>query len=334
MKVSIFDADESERQHLQKLLGGHELSFSHDPISLENAGTAKDSDAVVIFVHSHIDQNILKRLPKLKLIATMSTGYDHIDLKACKKRGIAVCNVPGYGEITVAEHTFALLLAISRKIVPSVERTRRGDFSLEGLTGFDLNGKMMGIIGTGRIGAHVAKLAHCFGMNILAYSKHKNAGLERLYGVKYVKTLNELLKNSDIISLHAPLSDETFHMINKRNIRQIKKGAVLLNTSRGALVETEALLEALKKGIISLAGLDVLEEECSVKEEKELLSKTFMKTCDLKTVLANHILIKQERVVITPHNGFNSTEALENIAKTTAENVNSFFKGKKANIVE
>lgn len=332
-KIALFQVDEEEMPQLKKLLRGHNLVFYPEPLSQGNVNVAKDCEAIVIFLHSHISKKILEKLPKLKLISTMSTGYDHIDIEECRKRSITVCNVPGYGEITVAEHTLALLLAISRKIIPSVERTRKGDFSLEGLAGFDLNGKTMGIVGTGRIGSHVAKFASSFGMKLLAYSKHENPELEKLYGLKYVKTLKELLMNCDVISLHAPLNKDTQHMVNRKNIKYIKKGAVLLNTARGALVETEALLEALDKGIISYAGLDVLEEECSVKEEKELLSKDFLKTCDLKTVLANHRLIKHEQAVITPHNGFNSVEALDKIITTTADNANSFFRGKKTNAI-
>ena len=330
--IGIFESEEIERRYLERLLSNHKLSFYHEPLSTENINKVKDCEVIIVFIYSKIDKKLLDKLPKVKLIVTMSTGYEHIDIKECKRRKIAVCNVPAYGEMTVAEHTFALLLAISRKIVESVERTRKGDFSIEGLTGFDLNNKTIGIIGTGKIGSHVAKIANSFEMKIIAHSEHKNEALEELPNFKYVE-IDEILKNSDIITLHAPLTNDTIHMINKKNIKKIKKGAILINTARGGLVETEALLFALKNGIIKYAGLDVLEEECFVKEEKELLSPSFKKTCDLRTVLANHMLIKQENVIITPHNAFNSEEALLKIVSTTVETINAFINGKNINVV-
>ena len=329
-RIAVFEVeDENEVQELKRSLPGHKISFYSEPLSLENFSKAAGCDGIVIFVYSRIDKKLISHLPKLKLVATMSSGYDHIDIKACSKLGITVCNVPSYGEHTVAEHTFALLLAISRKLIPSVNRAKAGDFSLEGLTGFDLEGKTLGIVGTGKIGSLVAKLANCFGMNIIAFSKHRNLELEKQYGLKYLPTMKALLERSDVISLHAPLSKETFHLINKKNIKFIKKGAVLINTARGALVETEALFEALKTGTIRYAGLDVLEEERFIKEEKELLSPTFRKNVELKTILANHILLNQENVIVTPHNAFNSEEAVMKIVSVTSDNINSFFKKRR-----
>ncbi len=325
-RIGVFEADgQPEIERLKGLLQGHELELHPYPLTAEHAADAAACDALIVFIYSKLDAELLSRLPKLRLIATMSTGTDHIDTAECERRGIKVCNVPAYGEHTVAEHTFCLLLAISRRLLPSVQRTRAGDFSLEGLAGFDLEGKTIGIVGTGRIGSHVARLAHAFLMKPLAFANHPSTELVKLYGVEYVASLDELIRRSDIVTLHAPLTDSTYHMINKGNIRSFRKGAILINTARGGLVETEALLEGLQEGILSYAGLDVLEEEGFIREEKELLSKSFAKRADMRTVLEGHMLLRMENVIITPHNAFNSVEAMEKIAETTAANVNGFF---------
>ncbi|MBI5223876.1 NAD(P)-binding domain-containing protein [Candidatus Micrarchaeota archaeon] len=329
MKISVFEADEIEKNILGRKLKPDRLEFFDEPLTLRNCGLAKDSQVVVVFIHSQVDKKLLSRLPKLKIIATLSTGTDHIDLKECQKREIVVSSVPSYGEDTVAEHTFALILAHSRKIIESVERVKKGSFSPSGLTGFNLNGKTIGIIGTGKIGSYVAKLSSALGMNILAFSKHRNEEIERKYGVRYVKALKELLSGSDIISLNCPLTKETHHLINRKNMNWIKKGAMLINTARGALIQTEALVEALKIGRISYAGLDVLEEEENITEEKELLAKKKGDQRELKTALANHILVTSPNVLITPHNAFNSKEALEKIGVVTAENILSALKKRK-----
>ena len=308
------------------------LKFFEKPLSKRSLRQIKEAEILSVFIYSKIDEQILERLPRLRLVATMSTGFDHIDLRACRKRKVKVANVPYYGENTVAEHTFALILALSRKLPQSIARTRRGDFSLKNLRGFDLKGKTIGIVGLGHIGQQVAKIASGFGMKILAYDIKKDFKKAKKLRVRYVG-LDWLLGNSDIISLHAPYNPSTHHLINKQNIKKIKKGALLINTARGGLVETEALISGLKKGILSGAGLDVLEEECFIREEKELLTKQFWQKCDLKTVLQNHLLLNHPKVVITPHNAFNSQEALIRILDTTVDNIKSFLKGKPINLV-
>jgi D-lactate dehydrogenase len=256
----------------------------------------------------------------------MSTGFDHVDLDACRKKNVVACNVPAYGDNTVAEHAMALLLAIARKLVPSIERTRKGDFSLDGLRGFDLKGKTLGIIGTGRIGRNVAHYAESFGMKVIAFDKFPNEELAKECGFTYMP-LDQVLAESDVISMHLPENPETHHIINTDNVRKIKKGCVLINTARGGLVETSAILLGLKEGIFSACGLDVLEEERAIKEETELLDETFQKTGDLKTLLEEHMLLKHPKVIVTPHNAFNSTEALMRILDTTIDNINAFFAG-------
>jgi len=330
MKAVFFEIEDWQKDYLKEKLRDVELSFFAEPLSLENISSAEGCQIISPFIYSKLNKDVLLKLKSLKMIATRSTGFDHIDTAFAKENKIIVCNVPFYGENTVAEHTFALILALSRKLFDSIERTKQGDFSLDGLRGFDLKGKTLGIIGLGHIGFCVARIANGFEMNVLAFDVEQDKKMAEEIGFEYTD-LDSLLKNSDIISLHAPYNKETHHMINSGNIGLIKKGACLINTARGGLIETEALLKALSDGTLSGVGLDVLEEECFIKEEAQLLSKEFPKTCDLKTVLQNHILLRQKNVIITPHNAFNSEEALMRILDTTILNIQSFIKNKPIN---
>ncbi|MBD3249062.1 hydroxyacid dehydrogenase [Candidatus Woesearchaeota archaeon] len=333
MKTVFFEIKAWEKKYLKDNLMSKKLSFSRSKLTKNNLKKAKDAEIISIFIYSKIDKKILEDLPKLKFIVTRSTGFDHIDIKECKKRGIKVSNIPSYGENTVAEHTFALILNISRKLCESFKRTRDENFSPEGLTGFDLKNKTLGIIGCGNIGQHVARIAKGFEMKVIVSDPNQNFKLAKEIGFKYV-TLDNLLKNSDIISLHAPHNPHTHHMIDNKNILKIKKGAIMINTARGGLIDTKALIKALNNKTLRAAGLDVLEGECFVKEEKELLHSEFKKTCDLKTILTDHILLKKPNVYITPHNAFNSKEALLRILDTTIENIKAFNKKKPINLVK
>jgi len=331
MKIAFFEIKGWEKRILNKALKGHQLVYFSNPLSSKNVKNVRGFEIVSVFIYSKINSEILKKLPKLKLVTTRSTGFDHIDLKECQKRKILVSNVPFYGENTVAEHTFALILALSRNIHKSYIRTLRGDFTIEGLKGFDLKGKTIGVIGAGHIGLHVIKIAKGFGMEVLAYDINPNKFLAEVLDFKYV-CLDELLRKSNIISLHVPATPETYHMINKDNIKKIKKGAILINTARGSVVDTEALIEALDKGILAGVGLDVLEGEELIKEEKELLydKKKFE---SLKELVKDHILLAKDNVVYTPHIAFYSQEALERILHTTVKNILSFIEGKPENVV-
>jgi len=332
-KIAFFELEPWEKEYVKKRLKGHKLKFVDGHLDESSASKIKDCDAVAVFIFSEISGKLLAKLPKLKMITTMSTGFDHIDTKACKKKKIIACNVPEYGSDTVAEHTIALMLAISKKIVESVEHTRRGKFSQEGLRGFDLKGKTLGIVGTGKIGRNVAHIAsEGFHMNVLAFDKFPNRAKAKECGFKYV-TYDKLLKESDIISFHVPLTKDTEHMFNKKCLKKIKKGVVIINTARGKVIDTEALIEGLQKKIISAAGLDVLEEECMIKEEKEVLTQRFKKACDMKLILEEHVLLAQDNVYITPHNAFNSHEALQRIIDCTIENIQAFLKKKPVNVV-
>lgn len=334
--ITFLELEKWEEKYLQdklKRIKNLSLSFFSKPLTSSILSKIKNANILAVFIYSQIDEKILEQLPNLKFIATMSTGFDHINLNVCKEKNIKVSNVPFYGENTVAEHTFALILALSRKIPNSIEKAKKYDFTLDNLRGSDLKDKTLGIVGLGHIGEHVARMAKGFEMKVIASDLKKDLKLAEKLGIKYV-TLNYLLSHSDIISLHAPYNKNTHHLINKNNIKLIKKGAFLINTARGGLIETQALITALTKKIIAGAGLDVLEEEYFIKEEKQLLSREFQKKCDLKTVLQNHLLIQDKRVLVTPHNAFNSVEALQRILDTTIANIESYLKDKPINLVK
>lgn len=331
MKIAFFELEDWEKKFFEEKLSVHELSFFDEPLT-EDFSEKSDAEIISVFIYSKVDAKTLDKLPQLKFIATRSTGYDHIDMAECKKRGIVVSNVPSYGENTVAEHTFALILALSRKIVESANQTRAGNFDLANLRGFDLKGKVIGVIGTGKIGSHVVRMSHGFEMRILAYDPAKNEELIDHYGLKYVE-LSELLSQADIITLHLPLNEKTKYLISEKNIGQIKKGAYLINTARGGLVETTALVKAISDGTLAGAGIDVLEDEIDIKEEWQLLSKKFSRE-QMAINLANNILLKNPKVIVTPHNAFNSQEALQRIMNTSYENIEGFIAGKIINLAQ
>jgi len=288
-----------------------------------------------VFIKSRVDEKLLQKFTNLKLITTRSTGFDHIDLAACQARGIAVANVPAYGENTVAEHAFALILSLSRNLRKAYLRTLQNDFRLEGLMGFDLKGKTLGVIGTGRIGLHVIRIGLGFGMTVIASDVKEQSFLAEVLGFKYLP-LEELLSQSDILSLHTPFLPQTRHLINDRTIEKIKPGAILINTSRGGLIDTGALVKALDRGILSGAGLDVVEEEEYLLEEKRLQQEDSSQEehwRHLQTTLKNHVLLQRENVIYTPHMAFYSREAVIRILETTIENIDAFHSGKSLNRV-
>jgi D-lactate dehydrogenase len=331
-KIVFFETEAWENGFISSELANFQPVITAEKLDETTVAKYQDSEIISIFIYSTITRELLEKLPNLKFIGTRSMGFDHIDIATCKEKGIVVSYVPSYGAHTVAEHTFALMLAVSRKIIPSVERAKKGDFSSVGLTGFDLFGKTLGVIGTGHIGKNVCELGVSFGMKILAYCHHEDSEL-CARGVKYV-TLEELLAGSDVVSLHLPHNSETEHIINVQNITKFKKGAILINTARGALVETQAILQGLEQGILAGVGLDVLEEENALKEEREFLATQHIAKGDIQTELLDHILLNREDVVVTPHNAFNSKEALQEILVTSIGNVKSFIDGAPFNIVE
>ena len=287
-----------------------------------------------VFIKSKIDKKLITSLPNLKIITTRSTGFDHIDLAAAKERGIVVSNVPVYGENTVAEHTFALILSLARNLRKSYLRTVQNNFSIEGLMGFDLKGKTLGVVGTGHIGLHVIRMGIGFEMKVIAFDVKMQKTLSEKMNFEYV-SFEELLKKSDIISLHVPDLPSTHHLINDQTIRLIKRGAVLINTARGGLVETGALVKALDEKILSGAGLDVLEDEEYILEDKRLLENSGDEKywSKLQTTVQNQSLLHRENVIFTPHLAFYSREAVQKILNTTAENISAFLSGQPLNKV-
>lgn len=331
MKIVHVEVESWAEAYLQSVLSEHQNIFLSE--SAQDAAGDSDAEAMTLFVNSRVDEAVLSRFPKLQLLVTRSTGFDHIDLAACTKKNITVCNVPTYGERTVAEYAFALLLNLSRKIYPAIKRVHEdGRFHTDGLKGFDLAEKTLGVIGTGRIGCHVIKIANGFDMNVIAYDPYPKSDLERTCSMKYV-SLEELLATSDAITLHAPYMPATHHLLNSENMKKIKKGVVLVNTARGALVETAALVDALASGTLSGAALDVLEEEGYVGEERKLAQDKPEARDVVATVLADHQLMSLSNVYITPHNAFNTQEALERILEITAENIEAYISGTKKNAV-
>jgi D-lactate dehydrogenase len=330
MKIGFFDLEDWEKEYFQKEISNAELVLYNTPLD-EQTPDLSSFNAIVIFIHSQITKEILDKMPNLKFITTMSTGFDHIDMDECKNRSIVVSNVPTYGENIVAEHTFALLLGISRRLIESVEKVKEGVFLPNGLTGFEIKGKTIGVIGTGSIGENVIKIAKGFGMNVLAFKRTPDLVLEQKLGFKFVD-MDTLLSQSDVVTLHIPYNEHTHHYLNADSFAKMKTGVIILNTARGALIDTAELLKSLESGKVKAAGLDVLEEEPLLEEEKDLLSKSFDNE-KLLSVLQDHMLVNHPKVLLTPHNAFNSQEALNKIIETTHENLSGFMNNTPINIV-
>ena len=297
MKIAFFDMEDDCEKYIDKLRKNHDVSYYNEKINLNNLDT--NIEILSFRSISKINKNIIDKLPKLKLLLTRTVGIDHIDTKYAKKKGIKVINIPDYGAHNIAEYLFALLLAGIKNIIKAREKTKSGDFSFKGLKGISLKGKTLGVIGTGNIGYEVITRAKVFGMNIIAYDIIKKPD------IKYVE-LNELLSKSDIITLHIPLLKETKYIINEKSISLMKDNAILINTARGQLIDTKALIKALKKNKFLFVGLDVLEDE-------ENFSK-------------NNELLKFDNVLITPHIAFYTDEAMENVYKETIKAIENFIK--------
>ncbi|MDP2655731.1 MAG: NAD(P)-dependent oxidoreductase [bacterium] len=320
MKIHYFSGEPWEEAYVRTKLSNEEIIFHTESLGALPDLVDAEAEVLCSFIDSPIKEAEMARFPALKLIATRSTGFDHIDLAAAKARGIMVANVPFYGENTVAEFTFALLLALSRRIIDADEKVRAGTFSPSDLRGFDLSGKTIGIVGTGHIGAHAIRIAKGFGMNVIGFDAFPNVELSHTLDFPYVPLL-ELLAQSDIVTLHVPYNEHTHHLINKENISSFKKGSYLINTARGAVVETDALVDALKNGIVAGAGLDVLEEEQNLQDKESRVSAE------------NQYLIAHPRVIVTPHLAFNTQEAVERILDTTIGNIQHFANGTPTNVV-
>jgi len=332
MKIAFFEVQDEEKEVFRKVFREHELFFSRERLNLENVEKVKDYEAVSIFIYSNINSSLLDKMSKLRYLVTRSMGFDHIDLVACKSRNIAVSNTPHYGDNSVAEHVFGIILSISRNIHKAYVRTLKDDHSIEGLEGFDLKGKTIGVVGVGRIGRKVIQIAKGFEMKVLACDHHKDRKFAKEHGFRYA-SFNEVIKNSDIVTLHVPYCKENYHLINDKTLKRFKKNSILINTSRGAVVDTRALMNALNKKHLLAAGLDVIEGEELIKEEKELLHHKKLNVEKMKKIALDHKILYDERVVFTPHIAFYSKEAMERIISSTIENIHAFIKNKRINII-
>ena len=322
MKIVFFEVQNWEKKLL--LSAFPKSILTHEKLTIDNASRYQEAKIISCFIYSALNAEVLKLLPHLVYIGTRSTGYDHIDVDYCKKNHILVTNVPEYGTNTVAEHTFALILSLTRKIYQSINQSKNLNFDQTTIRGIDLYGKTLGIVGLGKIGQQVLRIAKGFQMNVLVYNRTKDSKLAQKLDFQYVE-LEVLLARSDIVSLHLALNEHTKHIVNKKRIGQFKKGAYLVNTARGGLIETEAIIDGLEQQILEGVGLDVLEEEKELNEEIAILSSEYKRAVDLKTLVYNHILINHPKVLITPHNAFNSVEALHRIANTSIKNMQNFI---------
>jgi D-lactate dehydrogenase len=319
VNLTLFDTRAYDRAAFEaaNAAHGHAITFQDVRLTPATAVLAAGSQAVCAFVNDQLDREVLESLASggTRLLALRSAGYNHVDLAAAREQGLAVVRVPAYSPAAVAEHAVALLLCLNRKVHRAYARVREGNFELEGLVGFDLAGKTVGVVGTGGIGSVFARIMRGFGCRVLAHDAFPTGEL----GVTYVD-LDTLLATSDVISLHVPLTPATTHLIDAGAIARLKRGAILVNTSRGAVIDTPALIDGLKSGQVGGAGLDVYEGEAGLffgDHSHEPL---------LDDVLAR--LLTFPNVLITGHQAFLTREALHNIAETTLANVSAFEQGK------
>ena len=320
MRVAVFSTHSYDRQFLEEANAGrHELTFLEPRLTAATAPLAARFPAVCAFVNDQLDRAALEALAAggTRLLALRSAGFNHVDLPAAKALGFTVARVPAYSPHAVAEHTIALILALNRKIHRAYMRVREGNFALDGLLGFDLVGRTAGIVGTGKIGAAVARILLGFGCRVIAFDVVENAACRAL-GVEYVP-LEELWRAADVITLHAPLTPQTRHMVDSAAIRQMKRGVMIVNTGRGALVDTRALIAGLKSGHIGYLGLDVYEEEEGLFFEDQSAA-----------VIQDDVfarLLTFPNVIVTAHQAFFTREALRAIGETTIGNITAFEEG-------
>jgi D-lactate dehydrogenase len=352
VKICFVETESEEEEFFRAQLGpGHELVFVG---GLDE--TPADVGILSVFIRSPVRAEYLDAHPAVRLIVTRSSGYDHIAVAAATARGITVCNVPSYGENTVAEHSFALLLALSRRLRESLASYSARHFSYQALRGFDLMGKTFGIVGTGRIGMHAARIARGFQMEMLAYDVKMQPLVAATMDFEYV-SFEELLRRADVVSLYIPLEPKTQHIINRETLALCKRGMILINTARGGLVDTDALLEALESGQVGGAGLDVLEDERALQQdsariiageivshiqesdspkptpnyEEPLVRRERVE--ELRNLVRNSRLTERMDVIFTPHAAFNSREAVARINDETVRSIRRYLEGKPVNRV-
>lgn len=324
MKIALFDVKPYDREFFDKWNKKYDanITYFEERLSINTAVLTKYYDVVCVFVNDDINEKVLSILSKngVRVLALRSAGYNNVDLKAAKKHGIKVLRVPAYSPYAVAEHALALIMTLNRKIHRAYNRTRDGNFTLNGLLGTDLYGKTAGIIGTGRIAKILIGILKGLGMNVLGYDKFPDEKAAKEIGFKYT-TLDELYEKSDIISLHCPLTPETRYLINYNSIKKMKTGVMIINTGRGKLIDTSMLIEGLKDKKIGSAGLDVYEEE-----------ESYFFEDDSSDVLQDDILARLltfNNVIVTSHQAFFTREALDGIAETTFNNIWEYYNNEK-----
>jgi D-lactate dehydrogenase len=340
MKIVFVETEDDEQPFFVDSLAEHDVEFVDSA-----AEVPRDAEIVSVFVNSAINATFLRDHPKLRLITTRSSAVDHMDVLATEKRGVVLAYVPDYGAATVAEHTFALLLGVARKLRHCLETGRRGRGASERLRGMELRGKTIGVIGAGRVGQHVIRIAKGFGMKVIAYDMRPDPGFARTLDFSYV-TLDRLLREADIITLQVPLTPRTRQMINAIRLQKCKPGVILINTARGALIDPDALLRGLESGQVGGVGLDVLEDDRAFhKDSAKLIGAQIVQKIhavatpggdperreerlrELQGFMRNRQLLGHPNVFFTPHVGFNSVEAIERINLGTIENIRSFIAG-------
>lgn len=316
MIISFFSTQSYDREYFDRFNRRHEIRYFDASLNEQTVKLTSGSQAVCVFVNDKITEGVVQQLADngVKLIALRSAGYNNVNLASAKARGITVVRVPAYSPHAVAEHAVALILTLNRKTHKAYNRVREGNFSLERLTGFDLYGKTVGVIGTGKIGAVFCRIMAGFGCKVLAFDVFENKAL-MTEGVRFLP-LNDILAQADIISLHCPLNDQTHHLINRHTLSLMKPGAMLINTGRGALIDTPAVIKALKSGQLGYLGIDVYEQE------GDLFFRDFSESIIQDDVIMR--LMSFPNVLITAHQAFFTEEALSQIAEITLQNISDF----------
>jgi D-lactate dehydrogenase len=342
--IYFVETEPGEQQFYSDALTAHEVRFVPTLEEVE-----KDAEVLAPFINAHVDAAFLGSHPRLRFVTTRSTATDHLDLPACQAHGVAVSHVPFHAETTVAEHTFALLLALSRRLREVMLGPKDGRFSYENTRSFELAGKTLGIIGMGYIGRRVATLAQAFEMKVLAYDVDQPAHVAAELGFDFVP-LDDVLARADILSLHAPLTPATYHLINRESLAKCQRGVILLNTARGSLVDTQALREALDSGQVGGAGLDVLQDERVLRARASNIiaadivahlrsdalafdARDADRIRELEELMLGDALIARSNVVCTPHVAFNSMEAVARLQQMTVENIHAYAAGQPVNLV-
>ena len=333
MKTVYFDVETYEEEFLRENVQGEFLLVSEPLNDLEGVKPEyTDADIISVFTTSRVNRKVLEQFKNLKLIALRSVGFNHIDLEYCKEHNIPVLNSPNYGSQSVAEFALALLMDVCRKVTVSYGEYKNARVSPAGLMGVELCGKTAGIVGLGAIGAAFAKIAHGLEMRILGFDKFEKEELKRDFGVAYVD-FETLLRESDFISIHAPLTKENYHMFNEQSFEKMKDTAVIINTGRGELIDTPALFNALVNKKIAGAGLDVLENEQTITDFDYMIGINRLDKLTLEQTIINSRLFQLDNVIITPHIAYNTKEAVNRILNTTISNINSFLEGHIQNCV-